>query len=420
MSEEKVPGHDDVSYHLLNFDAAGKERGDDSRHVLAEAEAAQPTDIFVLSHGWNGDVPAARAQYGAWIATMADCGADRERAHRLPGGFRSMLVGLHWPSRAWGEEELGTTSFDAGPSIGTEDLVTRLAARLGNGPEPIEAVRTIVGSALDDIEPAYLPPDVQAAYDDLDRLDEDTSAEGAREPFDAERTYQACRIEDDPVSFGGFSLGGILAPLRVLTFWKMKKRARLFGESGAATLVRDLQGCARDARVHLMGHSFGCIVAAAATAGATRPVASLSLLQGAMSLWSFSAEIPGRPGLTGHFRPLVTHHLVDGATFVNMSVHDRAVGTFYPLGAWSGHQVTFAAEGYPQYGGTGVHGIRGSGIAVVDHSDIAAVESLAPGKVHNVDARTIIAANEGIAGAHNDICHPEVGRLVWQAVISGR
>ncbi|MEU9687393.1 alpha/beta hydrolase [Amycolatopsis japonica] len=420
MSWEPVPGHD-VHYHLLNYDENGVERNDDSRATLAQAEAEQPTDVIVLGHGWNGDVPAARAQYGAWIATMASCTAERGQARGLPGGFRSLTVGLHWPSKSWGDEEIASTSFDAGPFTGADELASRMAARIGDAAEVHTAVQTIVNSALEDPEPETLPPDVVTAYQVIDRFDDDSSAEGDREPFDAELLYQGCRLEDDPVSFGGLSLGGLLAPLRVLTFWKMKKRALTFGESGAAAFIRAVQQSAPDARIHLVGHSFGCIVASAAAAGASRPVASLSLVQGAMSLWSFCSAIPARPNLQGHFRPVVTNGKVDGPIVVSMSVHDRAVGTFYPLGARSGRQLSFDPdEKVPRYGGIGVHGLHGPGVDVVRWDDIRQVETLTPRRVHNVDARSVVASGTGIAGAHNDICHPELGGLVWRAFTSGR
>ena len=69
---------------------------------------------------------------------------------------------------------------------------------------------------------------------------------------------------------------------------------------------------ASDARFHLMGHSFGCIMMTAATAGPVsggqmtdplpRPIDSLFLVQGAMSLWSFAERSrlpPNAPGYSG-------------------------------------------------------------------------------------------------------------------------
>jgi hypothetical protein len=38
--------------------------------VLADVSV---TDVFLLSHGVRGDVPAARSRYGRRIATMAGC-----------------------------------------------------------------------------------------------------------------------------------------------------------------------------------------------------------------------------------------------------------------------------------------------------------------------------------------------------------
>ena len=52
---------------------------------------------------------------------------------------------------------------------------------------------------------------------------------------------------------------GMLAGLRQVSFWLMKHRARTVGEQGMFQFVNALQQ-ASDAHIHLMGHSFGCIV----------------------------------------------------------------------------------------------------------------------------------------------------------------
>lgn len=61
-----IPGTDG-RYALVAFDADGAERFDDrdgeggpfSDRVIAKLTAAPKTDIFLFSHGWKGDVPAA-------------------------------------------------------------------------------------------------------------------------------------------------------------------------------------------------------------------------------------------------------------------------------------------------------------------------------------------------------------------------
>ena len=89
MSLEEVPGTS-LNYHLISFDGEGRERpdadGPRSRAAI-DAVAKEPiTDVFLFSHGWQGDVPAARRQYQAtgsapWPAarptSSGDAGARR-------------------------------------------------------------------------------------------------------------------------------------------------------------------------------------------------------------------------------------------------------------------------------------------------------------------------------------------------------
>ena len=140
MSRESVPGHD-ISYHLVCFDETGNERGRESADVVYDAPGGV-TDVFFFNHGWNGDVPAARQQYGQWVATMAGCRAEREAAHRLPGGFKSLLVGLHWPSKAWGDEDNAIVQVsDNGRGIAKKDQarVFNRFDRIGDQPSRGEA-----------------------------------------------------------------------------------------------------------------------------------------------------------------------------------------------------------------------------------------------------------------------------------------
>src|SRR5262249_78147 len=72
-----------------------------------EALAEEPyTDVFLMSHGWMGDAPAAVRQYDRWIGAMAACEDDLERASRVRPGFRPLLIRLHWPSLPFRAEDL--------------------------------------------------------------------------------------------------------------------------------------------------------------------------------------------------------------------------------------------------------------------------------------------------------------------------
>src|SRR5262245_43274912 len=109
MPHERVPGTD-LTYHLVAFDSRGQERTDDPGGLMSgrllELVARGPiTDVFMMSHGWKGDVPAARKQYQRWITAMARCRGDIDELQRVRRQFVPLLVGLHWPSLPWCDEE---------------------------------------------------------------------------------------------------------------------------------------------------------------------------------------------------------------------------------------------------------------------------------------------------------------------------
>src|SRR5262249_54001378 len=83
------------------------------------------------------------------------------------------------------------------------------------------------------------------------------------------------------VTVGDFSARDVF---RTFTYWQMKKRAGVVGQTGVRATVAAVQDQFPAARVHLIGHSFGCKVVLAAVAGPgqplTRPVQTVVLLQG--------------------------------------------------------------------------------------------------------------------------------------------
>lgn len=440
MPIENVPGTD-LQYQLMAFDAEGRERTDDpdglmSRRALEELAQQPITDVFVMSHGWQGDVPAARDQYGRWIAAMAGQEADIARLRELRPGFLPLLLGLHWPSLPWGDEELGggmSFSFDAPQTSPVEEMIDRYAERISESPTAREALATLFEAARRNVAPDILPPAVLAAYEILNReADLGTEGEGGgpgndREPFDPELSYQAAK-EEDAASFGGFSFGGLLSPLRQLSFWKMKDRARKFGEGAGAGLLGDLQAVRQGVRFHLMGHSFGCIVVSASIAGPSgesrllRPIDSVFLAQGALSIWSYCSEIPSMPGQPGYFHPLFAGpgRRIRGPMVTTQSELDTAVGRFYPIGSGIRRQVVFAPGELPKYGGLGTFGVRGPGPDIVDLRMKPAAEPYAfePGKVYNLESSRFINQGGGASGAHSDIAKPEVAHAFWEGVRS--
>ena len=453
MTLRDVPGTD-LQYRLVCFDKDGRERPEPDATLATDAlpglltdEAAAVTDVFLLSHGWKGDVPAAIEQYDRWIGEMARCTEDLAAARRLRPRFRTLIVGLHWPSQPWGDEKLAAdaggllspdgSGDDGGLTASVDELVEAYADRLADTPAARDALRTILGAAQQSADPVQLPREVRDAYAVLRAeagLTEDgdvaelTASDGAA--WDAETVYQEAR-RDEGAGAPGLLGGGdrfdlLLSPLRQLSFWKMKNRARAFGESGANALLRRLLEAAPAAtRFHLMGHSFGCIVVSAAVAGAPhgpalpRPVDSLLLVQGALSLWAYSGNIPFARGTAGYFHRIVAQGLVRGPIVTTRSEHDTAVGRYYPMAAKVGRQLVLAE--LPRYGGIGAFGAQGLGDDAVDQpmADANFAYAFEPGRLYNLEASRVIAHGDGASGAHSDIAHPEVAHAAWAAVLSG-
>jgi hypothetical protein len=455
MPIRRVP-NSDVEYYLISYDENGKERPEPDGTMLSRAaiqrvsDPANPvTDVFYTSHGWKGDMKGAIEQYDSWVGAMAALSADREVASNSRPGFAPLVVGLHWPSLPWGDEEIpaeGAGGLLSGDDDDTsiERQVDAYAHRIADTPAARESIRTILEAANEE-QGDTLSPRLRDAYDTLFAesglgADDVAAAPGAdQDGWDPQRIIDQDK-EDSANETAGAApglLGGgfmdsikehLLSPLRQISFWKMKDRARLFGESGAHELLAAMQRAAPpDTRFHLMGHSFGCIVASATVAGAAagtplpRPVDSLFLVQGALSLWSFAQDIPYAAGTPGYFNRIVRDGLVQGPIVTTRSKHDHAVGTFYPRGAQVKKQLVLGDDDFPKYGGIGSFGIQGVAGATEDRPMQAATATYGfqPGRIYNLEASAIIKEGSGASGAHSDIAHPEVAHAFWEAALAG-
>ncbi|MBL0157126.1 MAG: hypothetical protein IPP47_08500 [Bryobacterales bacterium] len=428
MPFQTIP-NTNVTYALIAFDDQGRERKDDpqgvnglmSARILHDAQTAPPSDVFFFSHGWKGDVPAAVDQYNRWIKAMTDLPAD---AARMGPGFRPLWIGLHWPSLPWGEDELGGNAFDA-PQVASSELMERYVGRLGGDAQEVRQLLEVIFRENDvNAGATVLPQHVADAYAQLSEVLGRTSggpgaapdADGA--PFDPHAAFDAGNEGGD--AFGGFSLGGLLGPLRQLSFWKMKNRARTVGEGGMHTFIGSLQKALPAAKFHLMGHSFGCIVVSSILGGPggvtplPRAVDSAALVQGALSLWGYAAKIEHKGG-KGYFHDMIQRGAVRGPLITTQSSFDTAVGTFYPIAVGLVGQVAFAAE-LPLFGAVGSFGIQGVDGAVARALAPETEEyAFAAGKIYNLESSKYIRKMDGASGAHSDIDGPQVAHALWQA-----
>jgi hypothetical protein len=433
----------DLSYALVVFDEKGNERAEPDGTLLSEklaervADPARPvSDVFLTAHGWKGDVPAAIEQFDRWIGAVAAQSADIATAQGRPGGFAPLILGLHWPSLPFGDEKVAAGGAAVLSASDDEAEVDAWAHRIADTPRAREAIRAILRTARQETNAGAPAPALLKAYAAL-FAESGLDARGSAAPPGADQEgFDPAAIIAQSQAVGGTqpatqllgigdTLSGLfLSPLQQLSFWMMKGRARAFGENGAHELLARLQIVAPRARFHLMGHSFGCIVVSATVAGAAsapdlpRPVDSLFLVQGALSLWSYAADIPFAKGTAGYFHRILEHGLVRGPIVTTRSSHDTAVGRLYPLGAQVKRQLVLGNE-LPAYGGIGSFGIQGvDGALDMPMRGASFAYGFRPGTIYNLEASDVIKNGSGASGAHSDIAHPEVAHAFWSAVLS--
>lgn len=443
MGFERIPGTD-AFYGLISYDADGHEEMEDaglmSGRVIQRALQEDVTDVFFFCHGWKGDQQSARDQYERWVGAFV-ASADYAAAPLHLSGFKPLYVGLHWPSLPFGDEDVRPGAFAAAGATGIDALLEKWIRRLGSREAIQEPLTTILNEARRNASPELLPGNVVAAYralnDALELGSDDVAGapDADRDEFDPQEAYEAGQDEGSSFGGGGINMGGILGPLQQLSYWRMKQRARRIGEGGMHQFLNNLQSATsqKKTRIHLMGHSFGTIVVSCMLGGPKakavlpRPVESLVLVQGAVSLWCYAPSIPFRVWLKdagpGYFHRILEAGRVIGPIVTTRSKYDYAVGRLYP---WASRLDLTAAPsfagGLPKYGGIGVFGIQGVSDGLKHEMTMLPRDgeySFEPGRVYNLDAQDyILKIESALSGAHSDIAGPEVAHAIWSAAFA--
>lgn len=367
-------------YGMLSYDAEGRERRDDpmSERLLDAAQDASAVHIF--AHGWMGDARDAENQYRNWIGAL----------HARQPEANALYIGLHWPSKPYGDEDLRSDAA---------------AAHFGAAQPAREALAAI--SAAKDFTAALPGFDALNAGLGLPAKDHD---DVVLRPSD----FQDAEDDEDE---GGFFSGLRTKIVRLLSYKQMKFRARTIGEGGMHNFVSQLQGV-YNGPIHLMGHSFGCVVVSSICNGPSlrRPIDSVALVQGAVSLWCYSPDIPLHNAGPGYFHRIITERRVRGPIITTHSQHDTAVRTMYP-NALSGNTVAFVENDFPRIGAVGMYGLQGvPGAVDMAMLPAGARYNFEGGRVYNLEASEFICNKSGLfEGAHSDIAGPEVANAIRQA-----
>jgi pimeloyl-ACP methyl ester carboxylesterase len=202
----------------------------------------------------------------------------------------------------------------------------------------------------------------------------------------------------------------------------MKRRAGTVGERGLGRVVGQLAKAAPGVRVHLVGHSFGARLVSFALRGlpeGVRTVKSVTLLQGAFSHYAFAARLPHDTRAGGVLQG--QQNRVDGPVVCCHSRHDSALGTMYPLAsrmAGDSRSVAGLDMGRAlgaKWGAMGYDGVQAvPGTRAYSLAEALRAKLPASGCV-NVDAAAVVRRGGPPAGAHSDILHEDLARLVLAA-----
>ena len=427
-------------YWNVTFDADGDPDPRQRDALLSGARGL--TDLVVFSHGWNNDLSTANALYDRFYAPFPGLVTATPKA-------RFGYAGVHWPSMRFSDEPIpdfphataaalaapvaGGSGLDPRTKVdlaavfpGSEEVVARIADLLEQQPEEPERLAEFAGLVR---ELTGVAP--QTAVAAVLAEDMGSPAAGVEPQLLAGDPAAMCDVLADALAQVGCPvapaqgetiLGGLgkrvwdgaKELLRQATYYAMKRRAGTVGEHGLGPVLGLLAGTAPGVRVHLVGHSFGARLVSFALRGLPPGVrvASVTLLQGAFSHYTFSGPMPfdAKGGALHGMQQRVT-----GPVVACHSSHDQALAVFYPLASRvAGEDESLLGFG-DRWGAMGHDGFQALDGTPALSLAAALAGPFPGGGCVSVDASAVVCSGGPPSGAHSDICHEELARLVLRA-----
>jgi len=424
----------------VHYDASGVAATVEETAFIADITRLAPSDLFVISHGWNNDETEADTLYTNFFTAMGRV-AGRVPAFPIANAFALAVI---WPSKKFDEAAFASAvgpgaGAGAGAGVGTSVIDAAIADQLS---ALKEVANDPVASALLDHAITQIPflSVSQSAQDDFVAAVTAAIPHAPQEPdpgLDAGLATASAtpghvvlgqivaNLQVGPAaaaaakSTGGAAAIGAAAgfnPLAAIknaalvlanltTYYTMKERAGIVGRTGVAQTVVKAITALPNVKIHLIGHSFGgrlvTAVANALSGGAGHQASSMMLLEAAYSHYGMAQNYQGNTD--GVFRGVLTGKKVAKEIQITHSVHDIAVGLAYPLASALAHQIGQGVWINP-FGGMGGDGAQTTPEAFGDTlGPVGTVYSqiVAPNIVRNLNGDNIITS-------HGDVTHDEI------------
>ncbi len=456
----------DVPWYIVPFDKDGQCTGPKTlQHLLSAVQNGAFTDIFIFSHGWNNDWKSASTRYDEFIAGYTKL--RLENGLTYASAHRPLLVGVFWPSTAL------VAPWESAPKFASSGDGATVADHDRNQDAAVAQFQTDLQELAELVDPPRRPrlyellqrEDAWSADEQRElagllapvwnrlqsRSDTDPAA-ASTAPLTPEELHAVWNAstsratpEDeglDPDALGGLERGGAVsdaaaasslgdvlgAPrnlLRTFTVLQMKDRAATVGASGVGAMLRALLSATPSARVHMVGHSYGCAVVLSAICypdahDLPRKVDSVLLLQPAVSRFCFAERIPGSTAPGGY---RVAFARVVQPILATFSTHDVALTKLFHVAARRDRdlgqaKIAAAAPSAPsKYAALGGYGPDGCAAA-----ECAFQPMLPVGARYTLDqpsTRVIgLNADRAISG-HGAISVPETWWALYNQVTTG-
>jgi hypothetical protein len=422
-----------IPYFEVEFSKEGDVFREGQEQALLNAvEQGGITDLFVISHGWNNDIAEARSLYNTLFTNFQQVRTESDELDLDARQFA--IAGVLWPSKKFAEDDF-TPGGGASLDDPEDERIQSLLETLFSDADDKDARLAEIESLLPDLED---DPEAQRKFVDAIRSTVTISTEDSDEAVEAffnlpgdeildelkEPILDISATDEDEGGAAGLlgNIGGAIADLargtkaaarralNLVTYYQMKNRAGIVGKRGVNELMSKVRAADADLRIHMVGHSFGGRLVAAAVDGpnAYKP-ASMSLLQAAFSHNGFAENFDGNRD--GHFRAVVSENKVAGPILITHTKNDKAVGKAYPLASrLAGQDAAGLGDAGDRYGGIGSNG-------AVDTDEAIPGSLLAVGGEYNFHAGNLfnLEATPFIAD-HGDVDGREVAYALASAV----